>query len=407
VAAHSMVRGLYSSYVGTLYTLKRSSDNATLDISPLAPGGYANASAHDEFCSAAPHPTPTPAPPPPSQLLPPLGTQVTLAPLSNPTYTFRHCYSQGFITPSESSPDHTFKLVAGLDGTPTSVSFQSVNYPGSYIAPVSGAEPGRVGILATPSPAEATWMYTRGPSGGVILTSLAPSHTGAGLVVGGNLTGICAHSYTAPAGSVYLQEGGGDAWSVSAAAPGPASMAACVVSRLYDQTGNGNHLLPADPGINNPAYDLPVNATRHPITVGGHKVYGAFFEGGMGYRARNTTGVARGNDPETLYMVTSGLHVNDGCVSISPTSYIPSLPCCFAASVLYFRSPLHTHIHTPSHYDTSALTMDRARTFLTTPLLFVTGAWRRFILVQARVGVTLTRMVVPGELPAALFIVPL
>ena len=66
--------------------------------------------------------------------------------------------------------------------------------------------------------------------------------------------------------------------------------------------------LPATPAINDPAFDLPVNATRHPITVGGgHRAYGAFFETGMGYRAQNTTKVALGNAPETIYMVTSGV----------------------------------------------------------------------------------------------------
>eukprot|EP00038_Savillea_parva_P017214 m.227498 g.227498 ORF g.227498 m.227498 type:complete len:211 (+) comp36917_c0_seq1:110-742(+) len=33
----------------------------------------------------------------------------------------------------------------------------------------------------------------------------------------------------------------------------------------------------------------------------------------MGYRAQNTSGVARGNDPETIYMVTSGTHINGAC----------------------------------------------------------------------------------------------
>lgn len=87
----------------------------------------------------------------------------------------------------------------------------------------------------------------------------------------------------------------------------------CVIWQIYDQTGNGNHMLPATPAISNPAYDNPVNASRHPITVGGRKVYGAYFETGMGYRAQNTTAVAKGNDPETIYMVTSGTHVNAGC----------------------------------------------------------------------------------------------
>jgi hypothetical protein len=35
----------------------------------------------------------------------------------------------------------------------------------------------------------------------------------------------------------------------------------------------GNHLLPATPAISNPDhYDLPVNASRHPIMLGGRKV---------------------------------------------------------------------------------------------------------------------------------------
>ena len=62
--------------------------------------------------------------------------------------------------------------------------------------------------------------------------------------------------------------------------------AACVIEVIYDQSGNNNHMLPATPAINNPNYDNPVNATRHPITIGGHAVYGAFFESGMGYRAQ-------------------------------------------------------------------------------------------------------------------------
>ena len=95
------------------------------------------------------------------------------------------------------------------------------------------------------------------------------------------------------------------------------SRADCVVLKIYDQTGNGNHLLPATPAVSNPAFDLPVNATRHPITIGGHRVYGAYFETGMGYRAQNTTLVATGNDPETIYMVTSGTHINSECCFVS------------------------------------------------------------------------------------------
>lgn len=85
-----------------------------------------------------------------------------------------------------------------------------------------------------------------------------------------------------------------------------------LTSELW-QSGNRNHLLPATPAINNPAYDNPVNATRHSINIAGSKAYGAYFETGMGYRAQNTSKVAVANQPETVYMVTSGTHVNGMC----------------------------------------------------------------------------------------------
>jgi hypothetical protein len=51
VAAYSSVRALYSSYAGPLYQVTRASDNSTLDIGVLTPGGYANAAAQDSFCT--------------------------------------------------------------------------------------------------------------------------------------------------------------------------------------------------------------------------------------------------------------------------------------------------------------------------------------------------------------------
>ena len=54
------------------------------------------------------------------------------------------------------------------------------------------------------------------------------------------------------------------------------------------------------PGGAHRAKDAPVNATKEKLTVGGHPVYAAYFEGGMGYRIDITKGVAKGNEPETL-----------------------------------------------------------------------------------------------------------
>ena len=51
VAAHSTTRALYGSYGGSLYQVRRVSDNATRDIAPLTAGGVANAAAQDSFCA--------------------------------------------------------------------------------------------------------------------------------------------------------------------------------------------------------------------------------------------------------------------------------------------------------------------------------------------------------------------
>ena len=51
VAAHSTTRALYGSYSGPLYQVRRSSDGATTNISPLSAGGVANAAAQDSFCA--------------------------------------------------------------------------------------------------------------------------------------------------------------------------------------------------------------------------------------------------------------------------------------------------------------------------------------------------------------------
>jgi hypothetical protein len=51
VAAHSTTRALFAAYSGALYQVRRSSDNATTNISPLSAGGVANAATQDSFCA--------------------------------------------------------------------------------------------------------------------------------------------------------------------------------------------------------------------------------------------------------------------------------------------------------------------------------------------------------------------
>src|SRR5215469_6516430 len=51
VAAHSTVRALYAAYSGPLYQLRRASDKTTRDVPLLTPGGFADVSVQDTFCS--------------------------------------------------------------------------------------------------------------------------------------------------------------------------------------------------------------------------------------------------------------------------------------------------------------------------------------------------------------------
>ncbi len=51
VAAHSTVRALYGSYNGSLYQVRRASDNTTRNVGLLTAGGVADAAAQDSFCT--------------------------------------------------------------------------------------------------------------------------------------------------------------------------------------------------------------------------------------------------------------------------------------------------------------------------------------------------------------------
>eukprot|EP00041_Stephanoeca_diplocostata_P011945 m.198353 g.198353 ORF g.198353 m.198353 type:complete len:334 (-) comp18743_c0_seq3:431-1432(-) len=87
----------------------------------------------------------------------------------------------------------------------------------------------------------------------------------------------------------------------------------CVISKIYDQSPEKNDLSTATGGGNEPHPDAGVNASADRLTIGGHPVYSAYFENGDGYRIDNTTGIATGDEAETIYMVTSGTHYNNRC----------------------------------------------------------------------------------------------
>ena len=86
----------------------------------------------------------------------------------------------------------------------------------------------------------------------------------------------------------------------------------CVITEVYDQSGRGNNLTIEGAGGAAGA-DVGANAAALPVTVGGYKEYGLYINGQTGYRDNSTSGIAVNGEPEGMYMVASGTHVNSGC----------------------------------------------------------------------------------------------
>ena len=112
--------------------------------------------------------------------------------------------------------------------------------------------------------------------------------------------------------------------------------------------GGSNHLDIAPPGGAHRATDAPVNATKDPLSISGHGVYSAYFEGGMGYRRDATTGIATGDEAQTVYMVTSGTHFNNRCCFDYGARHSPSChsPSCHSPSC-HSPSPMRSFRRTP------------------------------------------------------------
>jgi hypothetical protein len=87
----------------------------------------------------------------------------------------------------------------------------------------------------------------------------------------------------------------------------------CTITIIYDQSTQANHLTVSPGGGAVGSADVGANASILPAVAGGHKVYGVFVSPGTGYRNLSAKGTATKDQPEGMYMVTGGKHVNDGC----------------------------------------------------------------------------------------------
>ena len=91
----------------------------------------------------------------------------------------------------------------------------------------------------------------------------------------------------------------------------------CWITTIYDQSPQHNDLRQAPRGgFGGPALgganNLPI-ADMAPVSLMGHKVYGAFIEPGMGLRHDDAKGTAVDDQAEGEYWVVNGKHFNAGC----------------------------------------------------------------------------------------------
>ena len=110
----------------------------------------------------------------------------------------------------------------------------------------------------------------------------------------------------------------------------------CTVSKLYDQSGNGNDLVrgtagPTGNGTRSGDDDYESSATKGTVTAGGHSLFSLDMNEYEGYRTALGVvgkGVPTGNTDEGIYELADGTHFGGACcwdfgnVSPDPNKYV-------------------------------------------------------------------------------------
>ena len=178
-------------------------------------------------------------------------------------------------------------------------------------------------------------LTSRRYAGALSLALLATANAGpCDIYASGGAPCIAAHSstralYASYNGPLYqLRKPDGTTADVNPLSAGGVANAAtqdsfcsgtvCSISKIYDQSGHGNHLTQAPKGgaasgpLSN-GDDLPAGAYGAPVTLNGQKAYGIFISPSTGYRNDSPSGTATGDNPESMYAVVDGTHYNDKC----------------------------------------------------------------------------------------------
>jgi hypothetical protein len=89
----------------------------------------------------------------------------------------------------------------------------------------------------------------------------------------------------------------------------------CTISVLYDQSPKKNDLVKSPVAHWLPNGGVEANAANAKITVSGHTAHGIYVtaNSNVAYRNNATKGVAKGDEPEAMYMLVDGKRFNDSC----------------------------------------------------------------------------------------------
>jgi len=94
------------------------------------------------------------------------------------------------------------------------------------------------------------------------------------------------------------------------------SGASCTISLIYDQSPKKNNLPKAGPSLWMANGSDEADASKGQIKVNGHTAHGIYVDNpgsNVGYRNITTTGLAKGDDPESMYAVLDGTMYSGTC----------------------------------------------------------------------------------------------
>jgi hypothetical protein len=206
--------------------------------------------------------------------------------------------------------------------------------------PGSGGGPGSGGALGSGGAVSSGGVVGSGGktgAGGSTATGGAAGGSGTGpcdIYAAANTKCVAAHStvralFSAYNGPLYqVKRSDGTTKDIGVQSPGGFAdtaaqdafcTSACTITRVYDQSGNGNLVAAQTPDTTDMSPPgksgmTAASATKDPTNVGGHKVYSLYTNVGQAYwHDGSKSGMPTGKEPQGIYMVTNSTHVNSGC----------------------------------------------------------------------------------------------